>query len=334
MAKPRSAPAPPIVVIYGEDEDLKLQVLHQTLDELLPPPADRGLALLELDGTRREEEGGPSYARVSDDLYTLPFLTERRVVVVRDADGFVRGSRERLEKYLEKPSPVGTLVLVCRSFPRNLKLARVIPQAGGRLHECPLLRGPAVIGFLMEEARIRGKRLDQAAARRIADLIGPLRGALACEVEKLSLYVGGRPAITEQDVIELVGLSREEKIFAAMDAAGMGRLPQALRLWRQVLGTAGRAVEYMATGGIAFTLRKWRKAHRLLAQGHPPAVIAPQVQMWGRSQELETILNHLPPARVERLMIDLADLDAQAKTGAKSIENGVEALLARTAEGC
>lgn len=334
MGKQRSPAAPPIVVIYGEDEDFKLQVLHQTLNELLPLAVDRGLALLELDGTRSQEEGGPSYARVSEDLCTLPFLAERRVVVVRDADGFLRSAREKLEKYLDTPSPVGTLVLVCRGFPKNLKLARAIPSAGGRLHECQPLRGPAVIAFLTEEARGLGKRLDHAAARRIADLIGPLRGALAREVEKLSLYVGGREEISEQDVIDLVGLSREEKIFAVMDAAGAGHLPQALRLWRQVLSSGGRAVEFMATGGVAFTLRKWRKAHRLFAQGEPPSMIAPQVQMWGRPRELEAILTRLPVGRVERLLVELAELDAQAKIGARSIESGIEAMLVRTATGC
>lgn len=333
MGRRTSAPAPPIVVIYGEDEDLKSEVLRQTLSELLPPPVERGLALIELDGTRSEEDGGPTYAGVTEHLSTLPFLAERRVVVVRDADGFLRSARDRLEKYLKKPSPIGTLILVCRSFPSNLRLAKAIAPAGGRMHECRKLSGPAVTRFLTDEARARGKRLDLAAARRVADLIGPLRGALACEVEKLSLYVGGRAEITEQDVIELVGMSREEKVFAAMEAAGAGRLRQALHLWRQVLSSGGRAVEYMATGGVAFTLRKWLKAQRLLSGGAAPAVIAPQVQMWGRQQELEAILARLPAGCIEQLLVDLAELDAQAKIGVRSIESAIEALLVRTAAG-
>ena len=321
---------PPIVVVFGDEEYQKSLVLQRTLDALLPPEADRMMALGTFDGTQTEEQGGPSFAGVMDDLATLPFLAERRVVVIREADKFITAYRERMEKYLSAPAPTGTLVLECRSFPKTTRLYKVAVACGGQVHECKKLTGRALAGFVAEEARARGKRIDAAVAGRLCEMIGQDQGLLAGEVEKLCLYAADRPAITSQDVSELVGQSREEKIFRVMDTAGAGRLPEALALWHQVLTTDPAAV-YKSVGGIAFVLRRWLDAQQLRAGGASIRAIAPKLMMWGREREAETLLQRLPPRRLKGLLAAVAELDSQAKSGIRSIETGVEALLTRVA---
>lgn len=328
MAK--SGKHPPVVIIFGDEEYQKARALQQALDALLPPEADRAMALVTLDGTQNEEQGGPSFAGVMDDLATLPFLAERRVVVVREADRFVSAYRERLEKYLAAPAPTGTLVLECRSFPKTTRLYKAVTACGGQVHECRRLTGRALIAFVQEEARARGKRIDPAAAASLCTLIGPEQGALAAEVEKLCLYALDRPAITAADVSALVGQSREEKIFKVMDAAGAGRLAEALVLWHQVLATDPAAV-YRAVGGIAFVLRRWLAAQREWADGASIRSLAPKLMMWGRERELETLLRRQSPRHLTAALAALAEMDAQAKSGRRSIETGVEALLVRVA---
>jgi len=327
---PRSTQPPPVIVLYGDEPYQKASLLKRVLDDLFPPDIDRTLALSVYDGSQTEEQGGPSFAGVMDDLATLPFFADRRVVVVREADRFITAVREGLERYLAAPSPSGTLILECRSFPRNTRLFKAAEAAGGRLHECKKLVGRALVAFVIGEAQARRKRLEPSAAARLVELIGAEQGALASEVEKLALYVGDRPTITLDDVSELVGQSREEKIFAVMDAAGEGRLPDALRLWDQVLTTDSEAA-YKAIGGMAFTLRRWLSAQHMAAAGVPINAIAPKAMMWGREAQLQTLLRRLPATRLQRLLAELADLDAQAKSGSRSIERGVEALLVEVA---
>jgi DNA polymerase-3 subunit delta len=328
----RSPAAPPIVVVHGDEQHQKLTALTQALDALLPPGTDRSLALTEYDGARGEDQGGPSLVAVLEDLATLPFLAGQRVILIRDAEAFVAAHRDRLEKYLAKPSPTGTLILECRSFPKTTRLSKVAVAVGGQVVECKRLFGRALLDFVLAEARARNKRIEPSAAARLIDLVGPDAGTLAAEVEKLSLYAADRPALTDQDVSELVGQSREEKIFAAMDAAGTGRLAEALRLWHQVLATDPGAV-YKALGGLAFKVRQWLTAHRMLADGMAINGIAPKVMMWGRAQELETLLGRLSTAFLRRLLAAIANLDSQAKSGTRSIETGVELMLIRLAAG-
>lgn len=329
MAKSSPAPAasrfPPCVVIFGDEEYQKSAALRSALAELLPPDVDRSMALCEYDGTRPEEDGGPTLARVMDDLATLPFLADRRIVVVQEADKFISTWRERLENYLARPHASATLVMICRSFMKTTRLYKAV-AAVGRVHECKKLNGRALVEFVQSEFARLGKRAAPSVAPRLVELVGAEQGVLAGEVEKLTLYALDRASVTEQDVDELVGLSREEKIFAVMDAAALGRLPQALTLWQNVLST-DPAAAFRALGGITFVLRRWLTAHTLVEEGQSPRAIAPRVMMWGREAELEQILRRLPDRTVRRLLAATADLDSQVKTGGRSIEAGVEALL-------
>jgi DNA polymerase-3 subunit delta len=330
MAQPRTRRPPPIAVFYGDEEFQKSQALQHLLDALLPPGAERGMALCEYDGSKPEDRGGPSLAAVMDDLATLPFLADRRIVVIAEADKFISAHRQKLEHYLESPAPTGTLVLTCRSFARNTRLYKAAAASGGQLVECSKLTIGKLIDFAVSEIRLRGKRTDRATATRLVELVGQDQGAVAGEIEKLCLYAHDRPTIATNDISDLVGLTREEKIFAVMDAAATGRLPQALQLWQQVVATDKDAV-YKAIGGMAYKIRGWLVAHQLVADGVPVGAIAPKVGMWRRERELADLLRRLRPTRLKQILAAIAELDSQAKVGARSIDTGIEAVLTEVA---
>jgi hypothetical protein len=119
-------------------------------------------------------------------------------------------------------------------------------------------------------------------------------------------------------------------VFAVADAAALGQLPQALGMWSQVLET-DPAAAYRAVGGLAYVVRRWLTAHRLRDEGMPTRSIAPKVMMWGRERELETILRYQSPPRLRQALAAIGELDSQAKSGARSIERGIESFLTRLA---
>ncbi|HEX7861582.1 MAG TPA: DNA polymerase III subunit delta [Verrucomicrobiae bacterium] len=75
---------------------------------------------------------------------------------------------------------------------------------------------------------------DEALSLMVAN-IGPNSRALTSEVEKLSLYVGDRPKITEEDVETIVSRNKQAKSFALADAVGSRDLSKVLRLLDQEL---------------------------------------------------------------------------------------------------
>lgn len=315
----KTATRPPIVVVYGEDVTQKSTTLHDELDRLLPPDVDRAMALSEYDGTLSPDRGGPTPAAVFDDLNTLPFLADRRVVVIRDADKFVSSSREALERYFEKPAEHATLVLDLRSFPSTTKLHKRAKALGGALHECKPLKGPALLPRIHQHADALGKRLDDATAERLLTLVGEDLGKLQGEIEKLALYAADRAQITDEDVSLLVGESREEKIFSAMDAAARGDIAASLHLWGQTLAT-DKDAPFKAVGGVLYRLRAWITA------------VASGGRVWGLDDRtLQTLRARHGLNGLRRLLADVVELDTKAKLGLASIETGVEVILVRIA---
>ena len=74
MQKTTTQP-PPIIVVFGDEEFQKSQALARLLDALLPAGVDRALALSEYEGTKREEQGGPTLAAVMDESVACVMLT-------------------------------------------------------------------------------------------------------------------------------------------------------------------------------------------------------------------------------------------------------------------
>lgn len=332
MARSQGSTPRPLAVIFGESEYLRAQRTAQVLDKLLPPEVDRGVALAEYDGTRSEEQGGPTLAAVFDDLNTLPFLADRRVVVIRDADRFVTAARDKLETYLQKPSPTAVLVLVCRTFQKTTRLYKAAAALGCEMIECGRVSAAQVERMAVQQAEALGVALDADVARQLVQQVGANPGLIATEVEKLCLYVVDRKAISRSDIEVLVDSNREEQIFGAMDTAAQGRSAEALMQWQQVLAHEPKAV-FMAVAGMASKARSWLAGHRALNDGRSSSEIATQMRCFGRADVAMAILRRIPERKVRRLLAAIADLDTQAKSGARSIETGVERILLATAAG-
>ncbi len=86
-----------------------------------------------------------------------------------------------------------------------------------------------------KELRARKKDIDDIALAELVQAVGPHRQQLASEIEKLSLYVGDRPAITSADVNAIVSRNKLARAFALAEAVGDRDLPRVLRTLDQEL---------------------------------------------------------------------------------------------------
>ena len=245
----------PIYVVFGAETFLKREAVRDIMAQVLAG-ADPSLALSEYDGG-----GSVELAQVLDDLRTLPFLAPHRLVVIRDADTFITRYREELEDYCENLSDTGVLLLECKSFPSTTRLAKRV-QSIGQAIKCESLSSRAIPGWLAERCRTAyGKRIDAAASAMLAEYIGEDLGLLDSELNKLTLYVGDRPAIAATDIQALVGHTREEQVWGILSAIAAGSEGKAMTLWEQVWET-DRAAPGRAIAGIAYKVRQLLTAKR------------------------------------------------------------------------
>lgn len=343
----------PVYVIHGHDDYLRTQALHDTVTALLGQDRDH-MAYAEFEGV------GAAMADVLDEVRTPSLLAPLRVVCVRNADPFIslkpeeegleenlrggeggrsggkhrrpRTNREMLEGYLESPCPTGVLILECRSFMKTTKLYKMADKIG-RILSCETPKRWELPGWITNHAeRVLGCKLEYAVADRLADLVGEQLGLLHSELEKLATYVAPRKFIGVADVDNLVGASREEKVFAITDAIARRDAGKALALWEQVLAT-DRNAPYRAIGGLAFGFRKLTEARRLLDQGAPLAEAAKAIKPWGAKPaelpDLKRQIGRFSLRQWQDHLVQLLRIDAGAKSGLGTVPSAVEKFIVK-----
>ena len=183
VAKPPKGPPQAVYALIGDDDFLK-RVARDALTERLLAGSDPELALSSFPGDKT------TFAAVRAELDTLPFVGDRRVVVVEAADPFVSTYRAQLEQYVAAPSRAGALVFDCtkKVVPTTSKLFKALPAASKIMCEAPSpnkLRDVATWAAGWCSARY-GKALTADAAEALVERVGATLGLLDRELEKLT----------------------------------------------------------------------------------------------------------------------------------------------------
>src|SRR5260221_6785796 len=105
-------------LVKGSDPVLRNEAVHTLVDELLGE-ADRMLAVedFEVPGKAAEGELTGADARVAivdaalNAAYTPPFMTDLRVVILREVGNLTKDEAAPLVTYLEDPTPTTELVV-------------------------------------------------------------------------------------------------------------------------------------------------------------------------------------------------------------------------------
>src|SRR5262245_13467298 len=226
LRDPGRQPIRPVYTVFGTDHYLIRESISAISRSVFPETEDQA-AMTRYAGAQA------SLADIQDDLFTLPFFSRRRLVIVDEADGFVTKYRKGLEAYVEKPSSSGTLLLQVKQWTATTNLAKRVDKVGLGI-ECnalPEKQAAKVISWLTLYARSRcDAQLEPTAANLLVDLVGLEIGILTAEVEKLAVYVGDTKRIERADVARMVDAGRVETIWKALDAATTGQSRAALEL--------------------------------------------------------------------------------------------------------
>ena len=165
-----------------------------------------------------------------------------RVVVVHRAERIPPAEQEALAKAVgELPGDVAVALVTAESGPRRgqralrASLQRAIEKHGLWIEFAPL-KGAEAEAWAMARAQEYGKRLERAAARKLAEQkLGTSLAELENEVAKLASYVGERPTITSADVDEVTPRLVEEDIFRLTDAVATQQPARAVSILRAML---------------------------------------------------------------------------------------------------
>jgi DNA polymerase-3 subunit delta len=272
-----------------------------------------------------------TFAAVMDELQTVPFFGDRRLIVVENADSFVTRNRAALEKAISSIPSTGVLVLSVKSWPSNTRLAKIVGDSSAIACKAPAnYRLPQ--WCIRWSADRHQKQLVAEAAALLVELVGPEMGLLDQELLKLAIYVGDRKRIGIDDVDKLVGRGRSQDIWKIFDAIGTGKAREAMLILDRLLEQGEDAIRLL--GAFTSQLRQAAKAYRLTLQGRPIGVALQEagVPPFGIKQR-EQLLKHLGRRRLERIYDWMLETDLRMK-GASQLPQRtlLERLVVRLAK--
>jgi len=313
----------PIDVIVGEEKSLVDAECEKLLEKLLEPQQ-------RVTGLFNADPAEVSATEVLDELRTLPFLTERRVVLVKGADKFVSENRELLEKYFDNPCPTGILILTVSSWSAQTRLAKRLPAVGKLLSVAKPRREQLPQRLVQYASDAHEKNLTEAAAELLIELSGDELVRLYGEVDKLALFAHNEKSITEQHIESLIGHNRIFGVFAVIDAVIAGNIAQAIYRLRTMFAE-DKTAEYTVVGAFAFHFRRMFGAKVLLENGVGSAEIASRLRIWGDRDSFFAQLRKVSLKQIGSILQQLAATDYAIKTGRAKAEVAAEQLVLRLA---
>ena len=263
---------------------------------------------------------------------TLPFLGDRRLIVVTRAEKWFSGKRkggdeaspdedddtggeDLLEAYFERPEPASTVVFVAADVNRTFRLVKALVKQAV-IVECWGLkdekdpRGPAT-EMLNRAGRLAaglfkraGMTIDRDALQPLLAHAGTDIAILRGDVERLILYCHGRKTVTTDDVDAVVSGMALLNPWGVVNAVEKGDAREALRQIR-VITDAGEA-PFMTLGQIGWWVR-----NKLPQMGSPDRVRAAVDAVFRTDLAMKSSGGE-PRILLERLVVELC---ARARTG-------------------
>lgn len=180
-------------------------------------------------------------ADVIDTLRTVPFLSSRVLVIVRDAEAMPKDLIEAISAYIERPVDTSVLAVVGSKIDGRTRLMQVAADHGAVV-ECKPLYADRVPDWINIEVKKNGKQISREAARFLADMVGNDLGQLAQAIDRIILYVGDKKTVDLSDIEHSIAETHQHTIFELTDAVGERRLSKAVSLLNNILENGGAPV--------------------------------------------------------------------------------------------
>ena len=158
-----------------------------------------------------------------------PMFAERQVVLLKE--GQQMKDIERLEAYLDNPLS-STIFIVSykeKKLDARKKLAKILKEKGG-LITTKKMYDRELPGWTQELLQSKGLSITPKGLVVLVDHIGNDLVRIENEIEKLSVNLGKRTNITEEDIEEYIGVSKDFNVFELQSALAAKDLARAIRI--------------------------------------------------------------------------------------------------------
>lgn len=228
-----------IVFVYGDDH-FRVAEKARTLREAFVQKFDpTGMNTADFPA-----EGGKMVpGEVLQAVSSAPFMSEKRLVIIRDL--ITNGKKEEEKLWLEglSKTPDSTILILCenasvKQLEKRSLFKKLSDNAEVHTYPFPKLEGPALQQWVLTRVKESGGQIESTAARMLVDRVGADLWQLDNEIQKLIAYANTEP-IGSKMVEEMVRASFDGEIFALIDAVSRKQTAKALQLLQEERASGG-----------------------------------------------------------------------------------------------
>ncbi|HHX07975.1 MAG TPA: DNA polymerase III subunit delta [Chloroflexi bacterium] len=331
--------AKPSLYLLRGDDSVRVKEILAGFQAGLGDPSMADLNTVHLNGE------GLSFEELQADALTIPFLTERRLIIVENArQMFTKTLKENQKNYLD----------LFENLPQSSALVmlvedQVIKKRGERNWEhlksyewvikwlekhadiavvvdCTLPDEEDMPAWVLRKAKELGGAFRPDAAHLLASYVGNNTLQAGHEVEKLILYVGDSGIVEPDDVMLLTAHEQEGNIFSLTDALGERNAVKAMQEF-QILTEKSDVMEL--SGMIHRHFRQLIQAREIIDEGGSVQQIEKELNVLNFiARKLYTQAQRFSLRKLLDVFAELLRIDEGIKTGGMPGQTAYELLIA------
>jgi DNA polymerase-3 subunit delta len=318
------APTPIVYLLHGEDEAAMREAVASMQSKL-------GEAST-VDMNTARFDTAPSIDALRNASMAAPFLSERRMVIVRGAaKAFgAADAKERFTQLLDElPLTTAFVILENPALESKHWLHKWSKVAGERamMRQFDLPKGAQMANWLRERAKALGGDLEPAASAALATQVGSDKTAAENEIEKLLAHAGYARAVTAADVAELaLPVGEQGDFFALIDALSAGNGAKAMQMLQALMPERDLIMLYFS---LVSHFRLLLQTSELVATGRSDAEVAKTLGIHPyRAEKMAAQSKRFTIETLKAIYRRLLVLDEQIKTGEIEAELAMETFVA------
>ena len=263
---------------------------------------------------------------VIDLAQTMPFLAERRVLVIENSGFFKRGG-EALAEYLADPATSAYFLFVETEIDKRSRLYKAA-AASGRVIECKTPDEGVLKRWVVELLAKENKRITQRDLDLFLEKTGTDMENIRGEVEKLVCYCLDREAVSAQDIEAVCVRQIGSRIFDMVEAVADKKQRRAMELYYDLLTLKEPPMRILFLIARQFNLLLQVK--ELKNKGYDTRSIGEKVGLKGFiAGKYVSQAAKFKEAELRQALTDCVETEEAVKTGRMNDVMSVELLIVR-----
>lgn len=178
--------------------------------------------------------GDADVGTIRDTIETLPMMSSRRLVIVKQVDSLKAGELESLLHLIESPVETTSVVFVGESADLRKKFFKLLSQ-NGIVVKVPRLYDNQLGPWINYMAKKYGKSITPEASMALRQWVGTNLSEMNNEIAKLALYIGEKTEITPEAIKNVVSRVKTDTVFELVNSMGQSDRASSFQLLANLL---------------------------------------------------------------------------------------------------